>query len=608
MPAWKAADLSARTNSETARALQSQAKQEVSQLASWSVYEKRPSAARERGKRPCFQESTHHNSSSTTAAAAAAAAAGSGAPRGSPQRMQSTHTIEEIRARLRPRIQSGRIPGDAKFAFGGSRESAEGWVEGRAHAMQPAACAVFLTGTSSAAVHSLETLPGASSPLRLRPQSDGGIAAAAGSAAAVARSPQSSSRSSTAAATGGVAAERAVSVQREAAAPHFRASGADCLETIIRRRQTIASEQQGGVPSPLLAGGEQTDCLFLLHELLAFVEALEAHRQQSLAEAVRLRRYNSEMAMLLQQANAREQQLFKELQKQRSLLAETHTKMQQLQHNAEEAAQSLKTQRDVLAERLQVVETELERCVAENQQLLRQNAQNDACLRELAAMRQSHGVIEREKKQLQSELEAQAVARSRLLNERIELQGQLHRLQSRLEDVETADAGRGPADFPVCEAAAFSQVYGDGVFFEETTEEGCAMMGVLLHQLMAEVSPHLTDAQREEFVQQGAAKRIQEAFLQMRAEKVEFHGYALELLNRLDAIGGTSCCSSVSPSQQHMDLGAAMFASMGSGIAVSGGDVAAAAAEREAFEASSECNNPLAISTELAEPQAAALP
>ncbi|OEH78197.1 hypothetical protein cyc_07773 [Cyclospora cayetanensis] len=468
--------------------------------------------------------------------------------------MQSTHTIEEIRARLRPRIQSGRIPGDAKFAFGGSRESAEGNL----------ICSRAFLGDTSG-----RFFPAASPPAR------------------------------------------------EAAAPHFRASGADCLETIIRRRQTIASEQQGGVPSPLLAGGEQTDCLFLLHELLAFVEALEAHRQQSLAEAVRLRRYNSEMAMLLQQANAREQQLFKELQKQRSLLAETHTKMQQLQHNAEEAAQSLKTQRDVLAERLQVVETELERISNSYGKTRRMMHAS------LAAMRQSHGVIEREKKQLQSELEAQAVARSRLLNERIELQGQLHRLQSRLEDVETADAGRHAHG-----GTMKQRVYGDGVFFEETTEEGCAMMGVLLHQLMAEVSPHLTDAQREEFVQQGAAKRIQEAFLQMRAEKVEFHGYALELLNRLDAIGGTSCCSSVSPSQQHMDLGAAMFASStptttttaaaapdaaASGdFAAASGDFAAAsgdfAAVGEAFEASSECNNPLAISTELAEPQAAALP
>ena len=44
------------------------------------------------------------SSSSTTSSAAAAAAASVG----SPQRMQSSHTIEEIRARLRPRVQSGK--------------------------------------------------------------------------------------------------------------------------------------------------------------------------------------------------------------------------------------------------------------------------------------------------------------------------------------------------------------------------------------------------------------------------------------------------------------------------------------------------------------------
>ena len=67
----------------------------------------------------------------------------------------------------------------------------------------------------------------------------------------------------------------------------------------------------------------------------AFTEAVETHRQQAVREASCLRQYNSEMSLMLQQANSREQQLFKELQGQRSLLAETHSKLQQLQQAAE---------------------------------------------------------------------------------------------------------------------------------------------------------------------------------------------------------------------------------------------------------------------------------
>ncbi|KAL8435582.1 hypothetical protein Efla_004825 [Eimeria flavescens] len=468
------------------------------------------------------------SSSSSTAAVAAAAAA---AAAGSPQRLQSSHTIEEIRARLRPRIQSG-----------GAGAS-----------------------TACVSVSSLESLPLSPLPLRLRLQSDAAAAPAAAAAAAATAaaaagggSPHSSSGKSVATATAAAAAaERPVYVHREGESPPFRRSGTDGLDGVLRRRQAAAeaaaeaaaqaaaeaaaAAAEGKLAAASLSPADQANCLLMLHELLAFVDALESHRQQAVFEASRLRCYNAEMALMLQQANAREQQLFRELQGHRSLLVETHNNLQLLQRSAEETAGSLKTQRDSLMERLQAVEAELERCHQENEQLLRQHALDEASLRELAAIRQSHGIIEREKKQLQSELEAQSVASSRLLNERIELQGQLHRLQIKLQDVESTDPARLHSSGGFKEKAPVLQVFGDGgLRCTETDEEGSADMLLLLQQLVSEVSPHLSETRRQELLQQGPARKLLDAFLQIRAEKNEFHGYALELLNRLDALGGHS--------------------------------------------------------------------
>ncbi|CDJ44367.1 hypothetical protein, conserved [Eimeria tenella] len=96
--------------------------------------------------------------------------------------------------------------------------------------------------------------------------------------------------------------------------------------------------------------------------------------------------------------------MLQELEAHRLLLLEAHAKLLQLEKRAEEAAASLRNQRDTLLERLQVLEKELQRVNRENEQLLQQQAANEASLRELAAIRQSHGAIEREKKHLQSEV------------------------------------------------------------------------------------------------------------------------------------------------------------------------------------------------------------
>ncbi|CDI80396.1 hypothetical protein, conserved [Eimeria acervulina] len=460
--------------------------------------------------------SNNNSSSSSTAAAAAAAATAAAGPVCSPQRAHCSHTIEEIRARLKPRIQSG--------GGGGS-------------------------GVSTAAP-SFESLPISPSLLRQRLQSDGAVAAAAAASASAADSPRSSNSSiaaTAAAAAAAAVAEPSVSVHREEETPSFRSYGLDPLDSLMRRRQTAAAAAAATATSAAAAAAglnrtatqldaaDAKSCLLMLHELL---EAAEAHRQQSVKEAQRLRGFNSDLCLLLQQANSREQQIFIELAANRSLLAEAHNKILLLERSAEEAAASLRTQRDTFAERLQVVEAELARCTRENEQLRQQQAANEASLRELAAIRESHGAIEREKKQLQSELEAQAVASSRLLNDRIELQGQLHRLQAQLQEVETPGVSLKQQD------SMKQRMLGNTSFIEETDEDSTARVLLLLQQFAAEVSPHLGDNERHELLeqqllQQGAAKGILEAFQQLRAEKNEFHGYALELLNRLDALGLT---------------------------------------------------------------------
>ncbi|KAL8272211.1 hypothetical protein Esti_003876 [Eimeria stiedai] len=488
--------------------------------------------------------SSSSNSGAAVHTAAAAAAAGS------PQRLQSSHTIDEIRARLKPRVQSG---------------------------------GAGVAGLSTT-VSSLEALPLSPLPLRLRLQSDGSAPAAAAAAAAAAVVAATTPRVETgisatgeaAAAAAATAAEGSAFIHRGGESPRFRRSGTDCLDTVLRRRQAAAeaaaAANQGKPAAVALGPAEQADCLVMLHELLAFTEALEAHRQQAVSEAARLRRYNAEMFSMLQQANAREQQLFQELLGQRGLLAETHSKQQMLQRSAEEATGSLRKQRDSLLERLQVVETELERCTRENEQLLRQHAVDRASLQELAAIRQSHGLIEREKKQLQSELEAQSVASSRLLNERIELQGQLHRLQSRLQDVEATD----PTRFARGEAMK-QRVFPVGTGgSEETDEEGAAEVLLLLQQLVSEASPHLSEARRQELLQQGPAKGVLDAFVQIRSEKNEFHGYALELLNRLDALG--TPCPSIPCSQHATAETCATAASLAAEEAAAAASAAAAAA------------------------------
>ncbi|CDJ43946.1 hypothetical protein ETH_00032720 [Eimeria tenella] len=191
------------------------------------------------------QSSSSSSSSSGAAAAAAAAVAAAAASAGSAQKAHWAPTIEEIRARLKPRGPCGD---------GGS-------------------------GVSTAAP-SYEALPMSPSFLRLRLQSDGAAAAAAAPAAAAsaagsaaAASPGSSS--STAAAA---AAERSLSVQREAEALHFRASGSDCLETIMRRRQTAAAAAATAAAAAAAAAPDraaaqldpagQAKCLLMLHELL----------------------------------------------------------------------------------------------------------------------------------------------------------------------------------------------------------------------------------------------------------------------------------------------------------------------------------------------------
>ena len=62
--------------------------------------------------------SNNNSSSSSTAAAAAAAATAAAGPVCSPQRAHCSHTIEEIRARLKPRIQSGEGLGFRVWGLG----------------------------------------------------------------------------------------------------------------------------------------------------------------------------------------------------------------------------------------------------------------------------------------------------------------------------------------------------------------------------------------------------------------------------------------------------------------------------------------------------------
>ncbi|CDJ66251.1 hypothetical protein, conserved [Eimeria necatrix] len=205
------------------------------------------------------QCSSSSSSSSSGAAAAAAAVAAAAASAGSTQKAHWAPTIEEIRARLKPRGPCGD---------GGS-------------------------GVSTAAP-SYEALPMSPSFLRLRLQSDGAAAAAAAAApaaaasAAAAASPGRSS-STAAAAAAAAAAERSLSVHREAESLHFRASGSDCLETIMRRRQTAAAAAAAATAAAAAAAAPdkaaaqldpagQAKCLLMLHELLG-----ELQQQSKLA-------------------------------------------------------------------------------------------------------------------------------------------------------------------------------------------------------------------------------------------------------------------------------------------------------------------------------------
>ncbi|RQX72282.1 hypothetical protein TGCAST_309090 [Toxoplasma gondii CAST] len=337
-------------------------------------------------------------------------------------------------------------------------------------------------------------------------------------------------------------------------------------------------------PSELV--DEKRDFAIVAQELLAYLEVVEKFRQRAVEEASRLRRYSAELGAMLQQANQREEQSHRELARQHKVLTSCQARIQTLRADSETAINDLTLQRDTLAERLRVTSVELEHALKENERMRLERDAQEISVRDCRNIRKAYVLVEQEKKHLQKEVEALHLECSKSQSERNTLLAEMHHLQSQLGNIEETVSR---SYFPSLEASASSSALGypaqpanglSGACVSSAAEEKASLETTagadgeaaqsgaqtqaqiharrmqadgghaedsvgpddevegLLRDLLARLHAPLGERGESEAEAQDKSAKLLYLVRKLRSERNEYYGYAVELLNRLDAEKG----------------------------------------------------------------------
>ncbi|PHJ23328.1 hypothetical protein CSUI_002838 [Cystoisospora suis] len=341
-----------------------------------------------------------------------------------------------------------------------------------------------------------------------------------------------------------------------------------------------------------LDGAERHDLLITVHELLAYLEVVERFRQKAVEDSSRLRQYCTELGCMLKQANEREERGHREVEKQRNFLLTCQAQIQALKNTTDTAMNELRTQRDMLAERLNVTTVELEHALKENERLLLEREAQEIAVRDGQNVRKAYAFLEEEKKQLQNEVEALRVELSKAQSERNSLLAEMHALRDRAllsphlfenqeqplqlqQEEEERERQRGEEEKDNREKneeeEGWQRDTRDGREGHGGEEEEDGEFEVLVEELFltsrdrsekkykTTEDPH-DDERNQERKRREKVDKILAIYKNLREEKNEYHGYAVELLNRLDSATSSSHTneefqggsSSSSPSGQHL--------------------------------------------------------
>ncbi|KEP61309.1 UNVERIFIED_CONTAM: hypothetical protein HHA_309090 [Hammondia hammondi] len=337
-------------------------------------------------------------------------------------------------------------------------------------------------------------------------------------------------------------------------------------------------------PSELV--DEKRDFAVVAQELLAYLEVVEKFRQRAVEEASRLRRYSAELGAMLQQANQREEQSHRELARQHKVLTSCQARIQTLRAESETAINDLTLQRETLAEHLRVTSVELEHALKENERMRLERDAQEISVRDCRNIRKAYVLVEQEKKHLQKEVEALHLECSKSQSERNTLLAEVHHLQSQLGNIEEAVSRsyRPSLDASVSSAAlghpaqavnGFSgacvssaaeemaspettagadgeaaqtgaqmqarahaqRMQADRRHAEDFVEPDDEIEG-LLRDLLARLNAPAGEGGESEAETQGKSEKLLYLVRKLRSERNEYYGYAVELLNRLDAEKG----------------------------------------------------------------------
>ncbi|CBZ54928.1 hypothetical protein NCLIV_053550 [Neospora caninum Liverpool] len=315
---------------------------------------------------------------------------------------------------------------------------------------------------------------------------------------------------------------------------------------------------------------ERKDFAVIAQELLAYLEVVETFRQRAVEESSRLRQYSGELGAMLQQANQREEQSHRELARQHKVLTSCQARVQALRADSETAINDLTVQRDTLAERLRVTSVELEHALKENERIRLEREAQEISVRDVEALRLECSKSKSERNSLLAEVHhlqnqlgniEETVSRNYPFLPSLEAAFSRRPSLAHLSQTEDAhstacassaapEASR-PRETAACaerDASQGGQTYATGrgePRGRETREareaeeplEADDEVENLLRDLLARAH-----AASENGQEPGEAQRNSEKLLylvrKLRSERNEYYGYAVELLNRLDAEKG----------------------------------------------------------------------